>query len=94
MYKILSKKNVIKDSFLHFFMRIGVNTRLFVKGKMDGIAWFTYEIFKRIVTQHPEHEFIFFFDRPYDSDFIFAPNVKPAVVHPQARHPLLWYLFF
>ena len=75
-------------------MRIGVNTRLFVKGKMDGIAWFTYEIFKRIVIQHPEHEFVFFFDRPFDSYFIFAPNVKPVVVHPQARHPLLWYLFF
>jgi len=75
-------------------MRIGVNTRLFVKGKMDGIAWFTYEIFKRIVTQHPEHEFVFFFDRPYDPDFIFAENVKPVIVHPQARHPFLWYLFF
>ena len=75
-------------------MRIGVNTRLFIKGKMDGIAWFTYEIFKRIVTQHPEHEFVFFFDRPFDPYFIFAPNVKPVVVHPQARHPLLWYLFF
>jgi glycosyltransferase involved in cell wall biosynthesis len=75
-------------------MRIGVNTRLFVKGKMDGIAWFTYEIFKRIVTQHPEHEFVFFFDRPPDPYFIFAPNVKPVVVHPQARHPFLWYLFF
>ena len=75
-------------------MRIGVNTRLFVKEKMDGIAWFTYEIFKRIVIQHPEHEFVFFFDRPYDSYFIFAPNVKPVVVHPQARHSLLWYLFF
>ena len=75
-------------------MRIGVNTRLFVKGKMDGIAWFTYEIFKRIVTQHPEHEFVFFFDRPYDPYFIFAPNVEPVVVHPQARHPFLWYLFF
>jgi glycosyltransferase involved in cell wall biosynthesis len=75
-------------------MRIGVNTRLFVKGKMDGIAWFTYEIFKRIVTQNPEHEFVFFFDRPYDPDFIFAQNVKPVIIHPQARHPLLWYLFF
>jgi glycosyltransferase involved in cell wall biosynthesis len=75
-------------------MRIGVNTRLFVKGKMDGIAWFTYEIFKRIVMQHPEHEFVFFFDRPYDPYFIFAPNVKPVVVHPQARHPFLWFLFF
>ena len=75
-------------------MRIGVNTRLFVKGKMDGIAWFTYEIFKRIVVQHPEHEFVFFFDRPYDPYFIFAKNVKPVVVHPQARHPFLWFLFF
>ena len=75
-------------------MRIGVNTRLFVKGKMDGIAWFTYEIFKRIVTQHPEHEFVFFFDRAYNPEFIFAPNVKPVVVRPQARHPLLWFLFF
>jgi len=75
-------------------MRIGVNTRLFVKGKMDGIAWFAYEILKRIVVQHPEHEFIFFFDRPYDPYFIFAPNVKPVVVHPQARHPFLWFLFF
>jgi len=75
-------------------MRIGVNTRLFVKGKMDGIAWVSYEILKRIVTQHPEHEFIFFFDRPYDPYFIFASNVKPVVVHPQARHPLLWFLFF
>ena len=75
-------------------MRIGVNTRLFVKGKMDGIAWVSYEILKRIVTQHPEHEFVFFFDRAYDPYFIFAPNVKPVVVRPQARHPFLWFLFF
>ena len=75
-------------------MRIGVNTRLFVKGKMDGIAWFTYEIFKRIVIKHPEHEFVFFFDRLYDPEFIFASNVTPVIVHPQARHPFLWYFFF
>jgi glycosyltransferase involved in cell wall biosynthesis len=75
-------------------MRIGVNTRLFVKGKMDGIAWFSYEILKRMVTQHPEHEFVFFFDRPYNPYFIFAPNVKPVIVRPQARHPFLWLLFF
>ncbi|MDR0206134.1 MAG: glycosyltransferase family 4 protein [Bacteroidales bacterium] len=61
---------------------------------MDGIAWFTYEIFKRIVIQHPEYEFVFFFDRPSDPYFIFAPNVKPVVVRPKARHPLLWILFF
>lgn len=75
-------------------MRIGVNTRLFVKGKMDGIAWFSYEIIKRMVAAHPEHEFVFFFDRQYEKEFVFADNVKPVVVHPPARHPFLWFLFF
>jgi len=75
-------------------MRIGVNTRLFVKGKMDGMAWFSYEIIKRMVVAHPEHEFVFFFDRPYEKEFVFAANVKPVIVHPPARHPFLWFLFF
>jgi len=58
-------------------MKIGINTRLFVKEKMDGIAWFAYETVKRMVLAHPEHEFVFFFDRKYKSDFIFSDNVKP-----------------
>jgi len=75
-------------------MRIGVNTRLLLKGKLEGIGWFTYQTLERIVRDHPEHEFIFFFDRPYDPMFVFAPNVKAVVVHPQARHPILFYLWF
>ena len=74
-------------------MRIGVNTRLFVKGKMDGIAWFSYEVLKRMVKAHPEHDFIFFFDRKPLDEFIFADNVKPVVVFPPARHPFLWFYF-
>lgn len=75
-------------------MRIAVNTRLLLKGKLEGIGWFTYQTLKRIVEHHPEHEFIFFFDRPYDPSFVFAPNVTPVVVSPQARHPILFYLWF
>lgn len=75
-------------------MRIAVNTRLLLKGKLEGIGWFTYQTLEHIVRQHPEHEFYFFFDRPYDPQFVFAPNVKPVVVHPQARHPVLFYLWF
>ncbi len=75
-------------------MRIGVNTRLLLKGKLEGIGWFACQTLERIVRQHPEHEFIFFFDRPYDASFIFAANVKPVVVPPQARHPLLFYIWF
>ena len=75
-------------------MRIAVNTRLLLPGKLDGIGWFTAETLQRIVAAHPEHEFYFFFDRQYDRRFIYGPNVHPVVLCPQARHPVLWYLFF
>ena len=41
-------------------MKIGINTRLLIKGKMDGIAWFSYETIRRMVANHPEIEFVFF----------------------------------
>ena len=75
-------------------MRIAVNTRLLLPHRLDGIGWFTAETLKRIVCAHPEHDFFFFFDRKPDSQFIYASNVTPVVLIPQARHPLLWYMFF
>ena len=75
-------------------MRIAINTRLLLKGKMDGIGWFTAETARRMVTAHPEHQFFFFFDRKPAKEFLFADNVTPVVLCPQARHPVLWYLFF
>jgi glycosyltransferase involved in cell wall biosynthesis len=75
-------------------MRIAVNTRFLLKNKLEGIGWFTYETLKRLVLQHPEHEFYFLFDRPYDPSFIFAKNVTPVVLFPPARHAILWYLWF
>ncbi len=75
-------------------MRIAVNTRFLLKGKLEGIGWFTNEIIKRVVHMHPEHEFIFFFDRPYDTQFLFADNVTPVILSPPARHPILWYIWF
>ncbi|NOY51822.1 MAG: glycosyltransferase family 4 protein [Chlorobi bacterium] len=75
-------------------MIIAVNTRLLLKNKLEGIGWFTYESLKRIVNQHPEHTFYFIFDRKYDDDFIFSENVSPIVCGPQARHPILFYLWY
>lgn len=71
-------------------MRIGINTRLLLKGKLEGIGWFTHQTLERMVHLHPGHEFFFFFDRPYDESFIFSSNVTPVVVPPQARHPFLF----
>lgn len=75
-------------------MRIGVNARFLLKDKLEGIGWFSYETLKRITQNHPEHEFYFFFDRPYDASFIFSNNIKPIVLFPPARHPFLYYIFF
>jgi len=75
-------------------LKIAVNTRLLLENKLEGLGWFTYETFKRITVQHPEHEFIFIFDRPYNDEFIFSKNVTPVVIPPQARHPLFFYLWF
>lgn len=75
-------------------MIIAVNTRLLLKNRLEGIGWFTYETLKRITRSHPEHQFIFIFDRPYDAEFIFSENVTPVVIGPQARHPFLFILWF
>lgn len=76
-------------------MRIAINTRLLVKGKMDGIGWFTYETVRRLVATHPEHSFYLLFDRKPASDFTgFGSNAVPVVLCPQARHPVLWWMFF
>ena len=75
-------------------MVIAVNTRLLLPGKMEGIGWFTYENLRRITVNHPEHQFIFIFDRKYDEKFIFNSNVTPVIANPPSRHPILWYLFF
>lgn len=75
-------------------MIIVVNTRLLLKDKLEGIGWFTYEVLKRITRQYSNHRFIFLFDRPYCSEFIFSDNITPIIIRPPARHPLLWYIWF
>lgn len=75
-------------------MRIAINTRFLLPHKMEGFGWYTYEVVKRMVEYHPEHEFIFFFDRPYDKKFIFGKNVTPVVLNPPARHPILFIGWF
>lgn len=75
-------------------MRIAVNTRLLLPGKLEGIGWFAHETLKRITQAHPEHTFLFLFDRPFDARFVYGPNVVPLVVPPPTRHPLLYRLWF
>ena len=79
---------------MNYRKRIAVNTRFLIKNKLEGIGLFTCEALKHITQTHPDIEFHFLFDRPYDAEFIFGENVKPVVLFPQARHPFLWYWWF
>ncbi|MFN7118834.1 MAG: glycosyltransferase family 4 protein [Saprospiraceae bacterium] len=75
-------------------MRIALNTRFLLKNQLEGVGWFTYEIAKRLVERHPECEFIFFFDRDYEKEYVFGKTVTPVVLFPPARMPILWKWWF
>jgi glycosyltransferase involved in cell wall biosynthesis len=75
-------------------MKIAVNARFLLSGKLEGIGWYTWEVVRRMAAAHPDDEFWLLFDRPYDERFRFGPNVHMVVVPPPARHPVLWWLWF
>ena len=75
-------------------MKIAVNTRLLIPGRLDGIGRFADETLRIITTKHPEHEFVFYFDRKPDEQFIYNQNIKPVVLQPPARHPFLFLAWF
>lgn len=75
-------------------MKIAVNTRLLLAGRMDGIGRFADETLRIITKSHPEHQFYFYFDRKYDERFVYNSNITPVSLFPQARHPLLFLAWF
>jgi glycosyltransferase involved in cell wall biosynthesis len=75
-------------------MVIAVNTRFLLKDKLEGYGYFIRELFTVLTRQHPEHQFYFLFDRPFDPSFEFPANVECMVVPPPARHPLLWKYWY
>ncbi len=71
-------------------MQIAVNTRFLSYENQEGYGYFLQEVLSRLVKDHPEHQFIFIFDRPFHEEFVFAPNVTAVIAGPPARHPVLW----
>ena len=74
-------------------MVIAVNTR-FLLDELEGYGYFIHELFQALVKKHPEHQFYFLFDRPFKQEYVFADNVRPLVVSPAARHPILWKFWY
>lgn len=74
-------------------MKIAISARTLRYSPVDGISRFTGEVVKRLVSGHPEHQFILVFDRPPDKRFIFPGNTSVEVLRPATRHPFLWYIW-
>jgi glycosyltransferase involved in cell wall biosynthesis len=65
-----------------------------MKDEMEGVGYFLQKTLDVLVKEHSQHRFHFLFDRPYDPEFVDAPNVTATVVRPPARHPLLWKIWY
>lgn len=75
-------------------MKIAINVQTLVKDKLEGLGWFTYESLKRIVKQHPEHQFLFIFGKGIHQEFLFADNVEAINLWPPYyRVPALYLKF-
>jgi glycosyltransferase involved in cell wall biosynthesis len=75
-------------------MRIAVDTRKISDDHPGDYGSFLYQILKRLTEKNRDHEFIFIFDRPYSSIFLFNKNVIPISIGPKTSNFLLckiWY---
>ena len=75
-------------------MRIAINARFMYNDRLEGIGRYSFETSYRMIKTHPEHTFILIYDRGYENLFEGLLNVEYIHIPPQARHPLLWYIWF
>jgi glycosyltransferase involved in cell wall biosynthesis len=75
-------------------MKIAINCRLWLPGKLEGIGFFLQEVVRRWIEAHPKDEFHLLFDRPTGLDFKKYPQVTTHVLYPPARHPILYRIWF
>jgi glycosyltransferase involved in cell wall biosynthesis len=75
-------------------MIIAVNAIFFNSASLEGYGHYTLSIFQLLVKRHPQHQFLFVYDRSHPVDLITGPNVQSITVGPAARHIpgfLYWY---
>ncbi len=75
-------------------MVIAVNAIFFQQNLLEGYGNYAFEIISRLVESHPEHDFVWVIDSPYNHSVLTAPNLKSIQVGPPARNVpafLYWY---
>lgn len=81
--------------FDYFYrMNVAVNARVLVSQHMEGMARYIYETTRHMAIAHPDDNFYLMMDRNIDVTFDFPSNVRRVIIPLQARHPVLWRLWF
>lgn len=75
-------------------MRIAINTRFLLPEYLEGLGNFTWEISRRLVERHPDHDFLFCFDRAYDPKFVVGERTTAKAIWPPTRRDFLWKAWF
>ena len=68
-------------------MRVAVNTRHLLRDRLEGVGTVTHEVMKRIVRDHPDDHYDYFFDKR-DRTFMFSTHkasVPPQVLAQSSR---------
>ena len=73
-------------------MKIAVNARWLLPGKLEGTGVYTLKMLEQIIPSFPQHSFFLLLDRKIDTALfgLNFTNVQFIVISPMARHPLLW----
>jgi len=75
-------------------MTIAVNAIFFNSDNLEGYGHYAVSIFKLLVKQYPQHQFVFIYDRPHKAELISGENVQSITVSPAARHiPAFFYWY-
>lgn len=72
-------------------MIIAINARTLRSVPRDGIGWFTYEVIRGMVRNHPEHMFVLIGDRRPGPLPVEGTNIEYITVPLRTVHPLLWH---
>ena len=75
-------------------MVIAINTRFLITNSLEGYGNYILQLFTRVATLQPQHQFYFILDRPYESPVVLSNNIHLIVVPPKARHPILWHYWY
>ncbi|MDX9903851.1 MAG: glycosyltransferase family 1 protein [Bacteroidales bacterium] len=74
-------------------MIIAINARTLKPVPHDGIGWFTLEVVRGMVREHPEHRFVLIGDRRHEVLPVEGDNVEWITIPLRTVHPLLWQLW-